>query len=708
MRFDRPSENEQDTGLRLVSSTNNEWILLAQQAYTASTDYIQSGIFHRWQKALAHFNNQHAPGSKYYSKAFAWRSRTFRPKTRAALIGHEASAAAALFTNNDLVDTKAWNPSDPIQQASAKMNKALVQYRLERSIPWFQTVLGAYQNCHNYGFCISKQTWYLKYETYVEHEPVVNEYGIPEFDDSGDLLTRKVEKQKIVKDQPYIDLVAPNNFRFSPDADWRNPIDTSPFLIEQVSMSAGDVLARMEEDDPKTGEKKWNRYSLEEILAAGTYKHEILKNLADGDLHALESIRKLANEYATVWVQFNIINKRGTDYAFWTLGTSLLLSQPVRLTDLYPYGRPYVFGTANIEAHKSYPSGLNALISSLQEETNDVANQRLDNVKQVMNRPWFVKQGASFDASRINVPNAVHYTKGDPREEVHSYSMPDITSSSYAEHDRLAVEMDDLAGNLSQSSVQNNRALNETVGGMNLMSSGANSIQELMLRIFIETWVEPVLLQIVQLEQLYETDEVLLALAANDADVAKENITDELIQQQLLVSVNVGLGNTSPTQKIEKLNIALGSVSSLPTIAAKIDEDEVAKEIFSTLGYGDGKRFIKSEEKLQEQGQQQAQEQPDGASIELEIKQQMLAFEQQKFEQQMTFNREKLAAELEMQREKSMIEFALKEKLSLAELQAKLEIADRQNTTKRDITATQEINKMNELNYKKETGNQGI
>ena len=64
-----------------------------------------------------------------------------------------------------------------------------------------------------------------------------------------------------------------------------------------------------------------------------------------------------------------------------------------------------------------------------------------------------------------------------------------IKMGSYNEQDRLDSAMDDLLGNFSGGSVQNNRSMNETVGGMKMISEGANQITEMTIRIFAETWV---------------------------------------------------------------------------------------------------------------------------------------------------------------------------------------------------------------------------
>jgi len=286
-------------------------------------------------------------------------------------------------------------------------------------------------------------------------------------------------------------------------------------------------------------------------------------------------------------------------------------------------------------------------------------------------------------------------------------STPDVTSSSYSEQDRLAVEMDELAGNFSQSSVQTNRSLNETVGGMNLMQSGASKVQEYVMRLFIESWVEKVLRQLVQLEQLYETDTVVLSIAADEAQLWQrygiDQVTDELLQQELSVRVNVGMGNTDPVQRIQRLTTGINAVSGLPTVAQRLQEDEVVTEVFTALGFGRGDRFVKPYEQwAQEQQDQQAQ--PDPAMLRAQVDQQRLELEAQRmqFEQQMEQQR------LQMDFELAMLKLQVQRDIELGRRQGADGMETAKLQTARDIAALRERNKANELAYKMETGNQGI
>ena len=99
--------------------------------------------------------------------------------------------------------------------------------------------------------------------------------------------------------------------------------------------------------------------------------------------------------------------------------------------------------------------------------------------------------------------------------------------------------------------------MNETVGGMNLLAGSSGQIAEYTLRTFADTWVQNVLKQLLRLEQYYETDPVILAVAGQAAQKRKfsfniDDTMDELLRQEVLLKVNVGLNATDPIKKVQK------------------------------------------------------------------------------------------------------------------------------------------------------------
>ncbi|MGM0783893.1 MAG: portal protein [Pseudomonadota bacterium] len=684
-RFDIDAMESRDTEApgTEMGSDDAVWLRRARSLYQESTDYYQSSLFKSWRDNIAHFRSEHAPGSKYTKDAYRNRSHVFRPKPRASVRALEATAATALFTNDNLLSVRGINPDDPMQAEAGKLHQAMLQHRLEVTIPWFLTVIGAYQDTHVYGICISRQYWDRRTKTRTEIVPVMDEVsGEPLVDEDGMLLGEEVANEEVLSDEPAIELIAPDNFRFDPACDWRQPVKTSPYLIETIPMYAGDVLAMMESGN-------WNEHSLGELVAHGADDEggETVRDAREGKGREDATDVHQANEYSVVWVHFNIIrDASGEDWAFYTVGTGLLLTDPMPLEDVDPLGRErYCVGFSSIEAHRTHPSSTIEMNRPLTEMLNDVTNQRLDNVKLVLNKRYAIRRGSNIDLGALmrNVPGG-GVMMDDVQRDYAIMPTPDVTQSSYVEQDRLAVESDELLGTFSQSSVQSNRSLNETVGGMNLMSSSANQVQELGLRTFIETWVEPVLRTMVKLEGLYETDETILALAAGKAEIEHE-ISDEMLMQDLVVKVNVGMGNTNPEQKIARFLQPLQAAAKFPELLKDIDSEEVGKEIFALAGQGDGERFMLTEEKRKERAD--SQEMPPELQIkmkelqlreqELQLKTQQWQHEAQLEQQNQQWEQQYKAAELQTRQERDRQELALKQGLTMAQLEQKLELESR-------------------------------
>jgi len=567
---------ENVTADRLESSVSNpmgpspDWLRIARESFSTSTTYFDGSIRHEIEQDLRAFQSQHPMGSKYHSDAYKARSKFFRPKTRATIRKGEATAAEAFFSTDDVISIKPRDEESEVQVASAEINKELLQYRLTETIPWFVICNGAYQETMAVGVVCSYQCW--------------------EYDQARGI------------DRPAVHLRPPENIRIDPGANWVDPINSSPYVIDMLPMYVKDVRARMR-PDMKTGKVPWRQVSDAQLLSAVRGNADSTRLTREGPKRTDPKDQPTAlTDFTVVWVHRNIVEWNGLDYVFYTLGVHELLSDPVPLNYEYLHGiRPYVMGVCQIETHRLYPSGVSRLGREIQGEINNNANQRADNVSFAMNKRYFVKRGKRVDLRSLirNIPSSVTLMD-DPEKDVNVVDTPDVTNSAYLEQDRLNLDYDDVTGSFSQSSVQANRNLNETVGGMNILTANANKVDTYQLRTFIETWVEPVLRQLAKLEQQYETDEVILALAGRKAKLmqrfGQDRITDALLIQDLTIRVNVGLGTTSPTEQVNRFLWGLRQLreiladGTLEKYGLKIDE--VMREIFGKLGYKDGRRFF--------------------------------------------------------------------------------------------------------------------
>lgn len=564
---------------------NQAWLTLAEQAFRMSTDYMDANLRRQWERNVSNLMGRHPKGSKYHGKEYARRSRLFRPKTRSAERDFEAAVAVAFFSSYDVATVTPENPKDEVQKASADINHYLLNYHLTKKVPWFKNVIGAAQDSWTYGIVWSEQSWVYKTQKNAVGEDVV------------------------VKDQPHVRIIPPENMRVDSACDWLDPVGTSPYLIELIPMYITDVLDKMKQKNERTGEPEWKQLTAAELQASRRIEHEYdpTRTAREGktDRDRMDNQHNVT-AYDIVWIHKNIIDVRGTDYIYFTAGTLHMLTDPEPLAKTYPDGRPYVLGNVVLDTHRVHPSSVGELSQDLQSQANSIVNQRIDNVELAMNARYLVDRGSGTDRESLkkSVPGGAIMT--DDLEGVKELKSSDVTRSSYEEQDRLNVDFDDIAGNFSTSSVASNRKLNETVGGMNLLSQGSDSLTEYQIRVFTETWYEPVVRQILRLIQRYETDERRLALAGEKAKIYQkfgiDKVTDTLLMQELTSAISVGFSATNPQKRIERLMLATKTME--PYLKpGEMNRGELSKEIFGAAGYKDGTRFVNIPEEGEETGQ---------------------------------------------------------------------------------------------------------
>lgn len=624
---------------------------MGRNIYEASTNWLNAGRRLKWNDSLRAFQGLHPSGSKYLSGDYRYRSRLFRPKTRAMVRKAEASTAQAFFGNEDIVNIQAQDDDDKRQQASAEINKQLIQYRLTKTIPWFLTLVGARQDCEVMGICIGKAYWkYAEKKTDTVQKPKIDPVlGIPILDENGVPSMEDYDVFSKMEDHPWVDLIAPENFRFDPAADWRNPIATSPYTIEMIPMYISDVMERI-----KTGD--WLPVAESAIRGSVDLDDDATRRSREqGRVPGKDHDTWKPREFDICWVRENIIRWRGRDWHFFSLSSGgELLSTPRPVEEVYLQGiRPYVAGFVLPEAHKVYPSSKVEIVKDLQTQTNDVTNLRLDNVKLALNPRQFVIGGLGIDPQDIRTFNPgkvviLNSQKTAPRDAIEWDRPPDVTQGSFAEQDRLNMDFDELVGGTSNSSIQATPGAYKAVGNMEIMDGNASVLEEYDQRVFVETFAEPIIRHLVKLEQAYETDPVILAVASQKAQLYQKfginEITDELLKQELTVRVNVGLGATNPQKKLERLASAVQMIAQVfgPAASMGANFEEITKEVFSLCGYKDGARFFmpgfdvhKAQQEMA-QGHQKSQKNPNDPAQEAQAQQAESTRQAQESQERMT------------------------------------------------------------------------
>jgi hypothetical protein len=365
-----------------------------------------------------------------------------------------------------------------------------------------------------------------------------------------------------------------------------------------------DVKGMMNTEDYKTGQKKWKKYDDATIGKARPDIMDSTRKIRLGQQQDPVDETTGIKSYDIVWIlRWFLKDSQGDDKTFYTLGTEELLTTAQPIEEVYFHGkRPYVMGCAVLETHKVVKTSMPMLIKPLQQEGAEIRNQRLDNVKFVLNKRWLVARGRQVDVQSLvrNVPGGVTLTT-DPKTDIVESNWPDVTSSAFIEQDRLKADIDELAGNFSANTKVANNAVNDTLGGSRLANQTAGVMTDYLVRTIIETWWEPVLRQLILLESEYETNEKILEICGNKARLFPKfgisKITDDMLKEEVNVTVNVGMGSSNPQQRMQNF-VQAATISNQIIMQAPPGANamEMVKEVWSNAGYRDGTRFYNQQQ----------------------------------------------------------------------------------------------------------------
>lgn len=591
----------------------------------------------RWLRGYQAWKNEHATGSKYRSKRYEARSRLYRPKTRSTVRKKQAEAAAALFSSQDAIIVSTPNKADMGQQASAEVIQELVNYRLDRSnenagIPWFMISMGAHHSAQITGLCCSKQFWEYKTETTYEEveEPFYMPDPITGLDVQVGMVMKTVPKVKKLRDRPRVRLYPMEDVIRDPSAAWEDQAQESNYIILRNAMSVSEAKVFINSQDEKAAIPFYVVPDAVIEAAAGPASQS--GGSTSGNMRRARAndgqdrMGDYANNRAfqTVWLCECFMRIEGKDYVFWTLDDRQIISEIIPVSEAYPEqggARPIAIGISTLEPFEIDPMAPVEAWQPMQQEMNDVVNLRLDTVKQTIAPLAIVRKGRGVDVKAIQNRSVDSVAFVQDKDDLTFDRPGEVGQAAYVEMEKLNADFDEAAGNFSIGSVQTNRQLGETVGGMNLMSSNANAMGEFDLRVWIETWAEPVLRQLVKLEQYYEDDQTVLAIAGEKAKTLQKFTGDVdwdwLLTQQVSLTCNVGLGAADPMMTLQKFGgasqIALGILSSPLGAAAK--PDAIIDETFGKAGFKNAsERFFDFEGKdPRMQEMQQAMQEMQGA-----------------------------------------------------------------------------------------------
>lgn len=598
------------------------WLQLTRQIKAAGEQYI-GPLRTIWANNYRAIASQHLLGSKYNIERYRGRSQLHRPKTFTSLKKANAGAANALFATSDVVEVTASDPMNPQDVASADLHKHLLNLRLTSKsakvgLPWFMLAVGAHDDTRCTGICVSKQYWdrQEKDTGETEDKPVLDEQGQPQFQAIMDEATgqpqmdmesmmpmmgqlhERVPKRKVMCDKPAVRLFPAELVIRDPGADWLDQSQSSSYIGLMHAMTIGDIKALAQDPQNKTKVYRFRQVSDAELLQAriGGGTTQGVGQAREGNKgQDRTQLTTGINDFERIWAIEWFVRYGGEEYVYWTAGSSVMLSDVSKTEDVYPEhggARPIVIGLGNIQPHKIDPISMVQSTLPLQQEMDDLVNMRLDGVKESIRPLTFIKRGKNIDSRAIQSRSGDTAVYVTDKDDVTFDRPGNIGGESYMEMNNLNADFDDATGQFNGSSVSTNRSLNETVGGMKLLNQNANIVGDFDLRVFIDTWVEPVLAQLVALERYYEDDATIIRIAGEKAKLFEKHgiqeITSDIMERDLSVTVNAGIGNADPMVKLDKfikVAAAAGNLLGPEFMMDRIKQDAVIDELFGAAGF---------------------------------------------------------------------------------------------------------------------------
>lgn len=434
---------------------------------------------------------------------------------------------------------------------------------------------------------------------------------------------------KVIRDRPRVRPFPPEQAIIDLAAPAEDVVQEGDFFIMQMPMRISQIRLMQKKGRQTLGGGPWLDVPEARLKkAAEEYTATQVRSARGRGADWQSTINQPSlSELDIVWVHENFIKLDGTDYHFYSLSYDTLLSTPGPTDEHYPKHqgeRPYVMGLGELEAFSPIPMSMVESIQPLQNEINDIRNLALDTLKQGIAPIGVYKRGTDIDLRALKERGPDANIGVANLDDLRFEKVPGPDPISFQMHDRLTIEIDESAGSFSTSSVNNNRAAGETVGGLNLISNAANANQEYDLRVFTETYVERVLRQLIMLEQGYETDAHILAVIGQKANVYQrfgvDKAIDELLVAQVTTKVNCGVGATDPMIKLQKFGAALDMAANIAQFVpgqVQPKAEDIFGEIFASAGYK-AERFFAFTSPEEVAAQQEQQPDPETMKIEAE------------------------------------------------------------------------------------------
>ncbi len=524
--------------------------IMVSWAYDAflAAERARMPFFDRWLRYYRLYRN-------YVQRVVGdWRSKVFYPVSYWVV----ATIMPKLLTNRPTPRVK---PVTPFDVPAARAMEELLDWSMEESDFYPEWVKSTWESLV-YGTGILKiyQRQDIRYKTekIPVQEPVTQKMSVPYIDpDSGAVLTDPdgtvvygeedqvlgyqdvgfnfEQVPYVVYDGPAAEAVDIMNFFVAPEAD---DVQSARYVIHRTYREMAYVLKRVEE---------------------GVFR--LPPNMSVTDLAYIRD-DPMALRLGEIGLDGGILNdptRRPVELLeFWT-DDGRVITMANRKAILRAHSNPFTHGMKpfvrivdNLVPHEFWGQGEIETIEGLQDLTNALVNQRVDNVKITMNATWAVREQSIFDLRDLaSKPGQVIRVKGDVplQDAVARLPVGDVTSSAFAEAQQTENFIERTTGVSAYQLGTDSPTLNQTATGVNLIQHAGFDRFSLKTRLGEMMGMKQVFRMYGALLQQFAPPQRLVRILGPDGGYLFQSFRPEDIEGALAYDIEAGATNQTEQER---------------------------------------------------------------------------------------------------------------------------------------------------------------
>jgi hypothetical protein len=426
-----------------------------------------------------------------------------------------------IFSSESFFDVVPINPED---QDLAEVIQLILEYQLALANFYPKFVDFAKQLCI-YGTSYFKVYWKVKRQWVWEREPIrkpVSLFGIS-FPTEKIVGWKEKKAYKVVERRPEVDVVDILDVYPDPDARTEQEgkgVFFKTFLSKDAvrEMGAGKypIYANTKSDALKS-----NRFDNSfGVSRQQRFTTRGLSNIA-GDSKAVEILE--------FWGNYDIDGDGIAEEVYIVIGNRQVLLKATG-NPFHHQKRPLVKSTLFPVPMEWYGIGLVEPVLGQQYELNTLRRQRLDNINQILNNMWIVKDTADIDLDTLITSPSGIILAGDPATDIIDKRPPDVTQSAYVEAQALETEMEKTTVSEAAQGTPASGRLGRTASGAKLIISQAMEKFGTVVRSVEETALKKVLRMFHQLDLQFIDDDDVLADPGLYGAILDEKVTPEMLR----------------------------------------------------------------------------------------------------------------------------------------------------------------------------------